>query len=117
MEQSEIERIARHIKEFSQKVNPTRPAEVFVDLLHKFEDTKDRIAIRSEIEKMLRGEATLGYMINNGQAKNFNKWLGGIRDVRIDDLKKELHLWQETWVKALEKDFKEFKEGRVDEDV
>lgn len=110
----DISSIALTIKETSHKINPVRPSDVFVPLLQHYPE-QDRIRIRKEVERMLRDSPTLGYLINNGKADNFNKWLGAVRDTKLTDLKREMSHWTESLVSALEKDRKSFDENEETE--
>jgi predicted metal-dependent HD superfamily phosphohydrolase len=105
--EQEIENIARSIKDTSQKINPTRPSDIFVPLLQNY-SVEDRKRIRTKIEEMLKETPTLGYLINNNQATHFNKWLGAVRDTRVGDLKREASHWTEAFVSAMDLDQKNF---------
>lgn len=105
--QEEVEVIARSIKDTSQKINPTRPSDIYVPLLQNY-SVEDRKRIRTEIDRMFKETPTLGYLINNSQANHFNKWLGAVRDMKIGDLRREVRHWTEAFVSALDRDQKDF---------
>ena len=108
MENSQIKKIARHLKDICVVINPGRESSPLVDFLQVF-DEETRFKIRSEYEAIMRNEATLSHLISNNAASQFNRWLGEFRHATAAMLKSEWPAWSHALYTSMMNDFENYR--------